>query len=90
MNRVTKMSILAATFLTMALSPLAQAQAVSFQGAMQHYSYGQGAYGGDVEQVRHKGRHHYNRHHRHKGKRYCRYSHRRGGMVCRPHHRSRW
>jgi len=102
MNRVTKSCVLAATLLTMALSPLAQVSAAPIAPAspmLQDYGYGQSSSFGEVEQVRHRGRHHYNRQHRprhyknhrnHRGNRYCNYSPRRGHVVCTPRQRHHW
>jgi len=102
MRKLTKTCILATTLFTMVFSPLAQVSAAAFQGTPQNYSHFQGSSFGDVEQVRHKGRHHYhdrhhyNRHHhykkhrRHHSNRHCRYSHHHGGMVCSPHYRHHW
>jgi len=92
MNRLTKACILVTTFCAMAFSPLAQVSAAPASIAPQNYVQGQGSYG-DVEQVRHKGRHHYHRHHhykkhrKHRSNRHCHYSPRRGTMVCKPRHR---
>jgi len=97
MSRLTKIGVLIATCFTMALSPLAQVSAAPAPMVLQNYGQDQGAfYGGDVEQVRHKGRHHYHRHHhykkhrKHRSNRHCRYSPRRGTMMCRPHHYRHW
>jgi len=88
MNRLAKISVLTATFFTIAFSPLAQVSAAPFQEFPQNYSYGQGTYG-DVEQIRHKGRHHYKKHRKYRHHRYCHYT--RGGCrdAYRPHHRHR-
>jgi len=111
MNRVIKGCVLVAGLLTMALSPLAQVSAAPFQGVTQNTAqniapnttYGQEtttAYD-NIEQVRHRGRHHYNdrynnRHNRykkqrrHRNNRHCYYSPRRGTMVCQPRYRHHW
>jgi len=97
MNRLAKIYISLATLVGLGVSPLAAVSAAPFQGVGPNsvqVGEVQTSYGGDVEQVRHKGRYHrrhrhYKKHRQHRSNRYCHYSPRKGKMVCRPGHRYR-
>jgi len=100
MNKLTRKCVLAAAFFAMAFSPIAQASAAPFQNAPQNYSVEQGSSYGDGEQIQYRGHpgynrpgynnrggQRYNKHNKYRDNRSCYYSHRRGGMVCKPKYR---